>query len=78
MISNEQEPTKLVFSVGFEMQTGKYGAVFYGKENNFAIPVDGLAQTMPYPGREFNTEELRELISFLQSNLKEMESHEQR
>lgn len=76
MRSTEHEHTKMFFTCGYSMQDSKYKACFSGKESNYVIPCEQLTETVPFPGHVLSVGEVKDLITFLQEQVKEMESHE--
>lgn len=70
--------TRALVTIGKPIEKDEWVICLSADSKRFVIPCGAVPWTVPCYGKELHIDEVKEMISFLQHTLKEMEGHEQR
>jgi hypothetical protein len=63
---------KLLVKIGKDFVSNQWGISFGGMEESFSLFLkEGFSDTVPFPGAELSTDDIHNLIVFLDKELKE-------
>jgi hypothetical protein len=72
-----RKPRELIVSMGKEFACNKWGVSFVNSTHNFSFHLEeGFNETIPFPGKILNSDEIKEMIGFLQQTLEEEENEQ--